>query len=257
MWKIIKYLAPKSFDDGLSHCNRLGMKLVSGRGITSMLDVGCGDGALTMEFAAAAGANRVAGIEFVDDVREQAIARGIDCRKADLNDVWPFESAEFDLVLSSQNIEHLHNTRRYLEEAFRCLKPGGQVLILTENLASWANIGSLVFGWQPFSTTNINGFSAGNPLTWHRDEPKDEEFVQEWQATGVSGTVGHVRVLAYRGLAELLQLTGFTNIELRTRGYLPLWGPLSDMVCAIDRRHGHFLVASGEKPGENTGRQQE
>ena len=247
MSKFLKYIAPKAFNDGLDRCNRLGMKLAHRIPGGSMLDVGCGDGALSLAFASVMGAVHVSGIEYVDDVREQAIARGIDCRKADLNESWPFESGEFDLVLSSQNIEHLHNTRRYLEEAYRCLKPGGQVLILTENLASWVNIGSLVFGWQPFSTTNINGFSAGNPLTWHRDEPRNDNFIQEWQATGVSGTVGHVRVLAYRGLAELLQLVGFRNISMYTRGYLPLWGALSDMLCAIDRRHGHFLIASGEK----------
>jgi SAM-dependent methyltransferase len=251
MRKILKYIAPKSFNDGLDRCNRLGVKLLRGGKIVSMLDAGCGDGSLTMQFANASGAERIAGIEYVDELREKAIQFGIDCRKADLNDVWPFVDGEFELIFSSQNIEHLHNTRRYLEEAYRCLRQGGKILVLTENLASWANIGSLIFGWQPFSTTNINGFSAGNPLTWHRGDPRDEEFIQEWQSTGVSGTVGHVRVLAYSGLAELLSLVGFSNIKMYTRGYLPLWGWLSDVLCSIDRRHGHFLIAMGEKPNKS------
>ncbi len=109
------------------------------------------------------------------------------------------------------------------------------------------NIGALFFGWQPFSTTNINGWSIGNPLIWHKDEPRDEAFMTIWQNTGVSGTVGHVRVLAYSGLKELLEKVGFKNVQVFSKGYLPLWGFISDVFCALDKRHGHFLVATGHK----------
>lgn len=105
----------------------------------------------------------------------------------------------------------------------------------------------MIFGWQPFSTTNINGLSLGNPFIWHINEPKDAQFLEKWQDTGVSGTVGHVRVLAFRGLKELLEKVGFKNVEVYTTGYLPLYGKLSDFFCKLDRRHGHFLIATGFK----------
>jgi len=247
MRKLLKYIAPKSFNDGLSRCNALGKKLIRRTGIERFLDVGCGNGKLTLEFAEIARPREIYGIEYVDSLCRAAEEKGIRCISQDVNATWSYESDFFDLILSSQSIEHVHNTRLYLEECHRTLLPGGQVIILTENLSSWVNIGALVFGWQPFSTTNINGWSLGNPLIWHADEPRNEEFMSTWQASGVSGTVGHVRVLAYRGLKDLLEKVGFREVRVYTRGYLPLWGPLSDLLCAIDRRHGHFLVGTGVK----------
>lgn len=250
MRKLLKLTAPGIFLNGLEKCNKLGMDLIARNDNTSMLDVGCGDGTLTLRFAEAGGIQEIHGIEIVDSLRAKAENKGIRCTAQDLNASWKYDSGSFDLILSSQNIEHLHNTRLYLQECLRCLRIGGQLIVLTENLASWANIGALVFGWQPFSTTNINGLSVGNPLIWHLDEPRDTEFMETWQSTGISGTVGHVRVLSYIGLRDLMEEVGFRNIRMHTRGWFPLWGLASDIMCMIDRRHGHFLIATGFKKGD-------
>ena len=247
MRRLLKIIAPRAFNDGLARCNNLGKKLIAKKEIDKTLDVGCGDGKLTMEFAKIVKPKEVYGIEFVDEFRQRAESKGIKCIKCDLNGKWDYRDGSFDLIISSQNIEHIHNTRLYLEECYRCLKWGGQLMILTENLASWVNIGALVFGWQPFSTTNINGWSLGNPFIWHIYEPKDHKFFKKWQDTGVSGLVGHVRVLAFKGLKNLLEKVGFKNVKVYTKGYLPFQGKLSDFLCYIDRRHGHFLIATGSK----------
>lgn len=248
MRSFLKRFAPWTFMNGLERGNELGMELVAGRRVDKMLDLGCKDGEITLRFAAAAGAREVWGVEYVEEFRELAQGKGIHCVPGDLNDTWQVPGGEFDLVLSSQSIEHMHNTRHYLEECFRCLKPGGQLLVLTENLSSWSNIGALVFGWQPFSCTSINGWVLGNPLTWDLDDPVDPEFLERMQPQGVSGTVGHVRVLSYRGLRDVLLKAGFSGVEVRSRGYLPFWGTLSDLLCRADPRHGHFLVANAYRP---------
>lgn len=250
MIPFLKYIAPKAFNSGLDRCNRMGLRLIAHRDYERMLDVGCGDGSLTLEFAKIAGAKELFGIELVDSYRAEAEKKGIRCISQDLNSPWDYESDSFDFILSSQNIEHIHNTRLYLQECYRCLRRGGQFIVLTENLASWVNIGSLIFGWQPFSTTNINGLSVGNPFIWHKDEPRDTAFIDTWQATGVSGTVGHVRVLAFMGLRDLMEEVGFRNIRMETKGWLPLWGVFSDLMCYLDRRHGHFLIATGFKKSD-------
>ena len=167
----LSWYSPKAFNDGLDKCNRLGMELLrSKRRGVRLLDVGCGDGTLTMEFVSAARAVEVHGLEYVDEAIKIARKKGIKVKKQDLNLPWKgIKSDYFDYVISSQNIEHMHNTRLYLEECYRVLKKGGKVVILTENLASLTNLSSLFFGWQPFSFTCIDGFNLGNPPTRHID----------------------------------------------------------------------------------------
>lgn len=43
----------------------------------------------------------------------------------------PFNDMEFDLVLSSQVLEHVENTELYLSECHRVLKPGGILILST------------------------------------------------------------------------------------------------------------------------------
>lgn len=251
MIKLLKSIAPIAFNDGLKRCNDIGKKVIGKMpkgGV--LLDVGCGSGELTMEFAEKLRAKKVMGIEVVDEEILEAEKKGVACIKSDLNLKWQVEDDIADVVLSSQNIEHLHNTRLYLAECKRVLKPGGKVVILTENLSSWMNVFSLVLGWQPFSTTNINGWSIGNPLAYHKDKEKDEAFTKKMTEEGLSGATGHVRVLSYFGLKDMLKRSGFKNIKMYTRGYLPLWGIISDVLCGVDRVHGHFLIAEAEKEQE-------
>lgn len=249
MRRLLKWYAPKAFDSGLLECNNLAKRLLLKNPVENFLDIGCGDGALTLEFAKILKPKNIYGIEFVDDIKKKAEEKGITCVKEDLNGRWSLKSESFDFILSSQSIEHMHNTRFYLEECFRCLKCGGQVIILTENLASWINIGSLLFGWQPFSTTSVNGWAIGNPFIWYSGETreKENEFINKNLDSGVSGTIGHVRVLAYRGLRDALLKAGFKDVKVYGAGYLPFWGPISRILCKIDKRHGHFLAASAVK----------
>ncbi|MDD4869468.1 MAG: class I SAM-dependent methyltransferase [Kiritimatiellae bacterium] len=144
---VFEKIASIIFADGLERCNRLGLKIIAPRPVEQFLDIGCGNGSLTTTFASRAGARKIYGIEIDPGMLPRCEARGIRCSNIDLKEKWSFESDRFDLILSSQNIEHITNTRVYLEECHRCLKPGGQIIIMTENFASWANIFALIFGW--------------------------------------------------------------------------------------------------------------
>lgn len=241
--KVKKFIAVKSFMDGLIKSWTIAKMFIK-KPARRLLDLGCGDGKISLEFVKIARAKEIYGIEVVPRFCRKASQRGIKCIIGDLNQKWELKSDFFDLIFSSQVIEHLYNTRLFFEESYRCLKPGGQLIITTENLASWINIGALVFGWQPFSTTNINGWSLGNPLTWHLDEPKDKEFMRQYHTTG---EIGHIRVLSFQGLVDLLKKVGFKKVKACSTGYLPLWGKLSDFLCSVDKRHGNFLIASAEK----------
>jgi SAM-dependent methyltransferase len=200
----------------------------------SLVDLGCDDGSLTARLAARVGADTVYGVEIVDERAEIAEQRGIHVERSDLNAPLPFTEGMFDVVCSNQVIEHLRDTDLFVSEVFRILRPSGYAVISTENLASWHNIASLLFGWQPFSLTNVSyqSGSIGNPLALHRGE------AFEWQSWE------HVRVFAYRGLSELFAAHGFIVESIDGAGYFPL----PARVGRFAPRHAAFITLKARRP---------
>jgi SAM-dependent methyltransferase len=152
----------------------------------------------------------------------------------DLDQGIPWADASFDIVHANQVIEHVSCVDRFCDEIFRVLRPGGCVVVSTENASSWHNVLAAAMGWQIFSLTNFSSRQAGlgNPLALHRREHSN------------LGSWTHKVVLSYRGLIELLEVAGFEGITVRGAGYYPL--PAG--VGAIDVRHAHFLAARARKP---------
>lgn len=202
----------------------------------SLLDCGCDDGEWTLRLGTRVGAVRLYGIEIVDERRQAALRKGILAEPGDLNEPFPYEDGQFEIVHANQVIEHLKDTDNFVKEIKRTLKPGGYAVICTENLASWHNIFSLVFGWQPFSLTNVceKRFQIGNPLAIHYDIAPSNP--QSWQ---------HNRVFTYRGLKEIFTVHGFVVERIEGSGYYPLPNRLSK----LDPRHAAFLTLKIRKAG--------
>src|SRR5687768_17294344 len=135
-----------------------------------LIDLGCDDGTHSVQFGANAGAVLVHGLDIDSERVRHAAARGMVACAGDLNERFPFSDESFDIVCSNQVIEHVKDTDRFVSETYRILRPGGYALISTENLASWHNLAALLFGWQPFSLTNVSARerAIGNPLALHR-----------------------------------------------------------------------------------------
>lgn len=86
-------------------------------GIKSFLDVGCGDKYLQQ-------ACHESGWNYL----------GIDYSDANFEfDTFPVNDASFDIICSLAVIEHLTNPDNFLNEVFRCLKPGGLLYLSTPN----------------------------------------------------------------------------------------------------------------------------
>jgi 2-polyprenyl-3-methyl-5-hydroxy-6-metoxy-1,4-benzoquinol methylase len=200
----------------------------------SLIDLGCDDGSLTVRLAQRVGAREVHGVEIVEERAQIAERRGVIVTRTDLNAPLPFEDGSFEVVCSNQVIEHLRDTDLFVSEVFRILCPRGYAVISTENLASWHNIASLIFGWQPFSLTNVSHQSGaiGNPFAIHRST----SF--EWKSWE------HVRVFAYRGLSELFSSHGFEVDSIEGAGYFPL----PARVGRSDPRHAAFITVRACKP---------
>ena len=154
-----------------------------------------------------------------------------------MNEPLPYDAESFDVVHSNQVIEHLEKTDVFVKEIHRVLKPTGYAIVSTNNLASWHNVFSLLLGMQPTPCHVSDNVIVGN-----RFDPKRG---QEHPEKGFT----HLRVFAYQGLKELLELYGLAVEELVTSGYYPLPPRAADLLCRLDRRHGAFLIARVRRDG--------
>ena len=209
----------------------------------SLLDVGCGDGSFLFRYLSKV-PNEFYGVEGSPPRKLKAAKRGINVLNYDLNARWPFETHRFDVVFASQVIEHLHNTRLFIEEMYRVLKPGGTAIVTSENLCSLLNCIALVLGYTPFSLMQVCGRYLGNPLGLHYQEPIDEPLPNDDPA--FAGVSGHVRVLALRQARELFEQSGFT-VELHSISILPLPDILSRSLERFVSNRGHYLLIRARK----------
>ena len=63
--------------------------------------------------------------------------RGFNPVKVDVNEAFPFEDGEFNLVTCLEVIEHIKTPDNMLKEITRVLKPGGSLIISTPNINWW------------------------------------------------------------------------------------------------------------------------
>jgi SAM-dependent methyltransferase len=209
------------------------LELIEGEHYPRICDLGCDDGAWTMELARAATAQEVHGVEIVDSRAALARERGVLVAVADLGNRLPYDDEYFDLVHSNQVIEHVGDLEIFLAEVHRILRPGGVSIISTENGSSWHNIAAATLGWQIFSLTNVSPRRAGvgNPFALHRGDQLD---LASWT---------HKTIFNYRGLVEIHQLYGLQPTRVLGAGY----HPLPPRVGRLDARHAHFLTVKATR----------
>jgi ubiquinone/menaquinone biosynthesis C-methylase UbiE len=98
-----------------------------------MLETGCGRGEFLNNF-------KDLGLDVVGvDISPEAtiFENDLDVRLCDVeNEKLPFDDNTFDVVYSKSFIEHLYYPERYLEEAYRVLKPNGVLLTLVPDWES-------------------------------------------------------------------------------------------------------------------------
>lgn len=162
---------------------------------TRVLDVGCGNGFTCGEFLRRG--CHVTGIDLSESGIAQARAAYPDARfelmAADDCVLAQLGEPPFDLVISTEVVEHLYDPRSYARGCFAALRPGGTFICTTPYHGYFKNLLlSLAGKWD----------THANPL---------------WDG-------GHIKLWSRRTLTQLLVETGFTHPVFRGAGRLPgLW----------------------------------
>jgi SAM-dependent methyltransferase len=142
-------------------------------------------------------------------------------------DVWPVSDASVDLVLCTETLEHVLETRHFLAEAARCLVPGGTLLLTIPFAARWHFIPYDYWRFTPSSLDHLlttSGFHStrvyarGNAYTVACYKVMTLILLLLMPQTGskVSGLLLRLAGLAFLPLFVLLAVVA--NLSLRSRG---------------------------------------
>lgn len=242
--KLLQRIVSTAHRRSCQRCNDWSGRKVAALRPRALLDVGCADGSFLFGYLDYK-PEIFCGIEASPSLRKQAEARGINTGAVDLNGVWPYADATFDVVHCSQVIEHLHNTRLFVQELLRVLKPGGTALVTSENLTSFLNLGAMLLGYTPFTLMRCCGWYLGNPLGLHYGEHVEEGVPITDPA--FAGVTGHVRALGALQAKELFERIGF-RATVSSIGLMPLPDWLGRRLEPLLPRRGHLLLIEAKKP---------
>lgn len=160
---------------------------------TRVLDVGCGNGYTAGVFMGKG--CEVVGIDKSPDgveIARRTYPQGrFEVMAADEKLLFGLNCQPFDIVISTEVLEHVYDPHTFARGCYDALRPGGRFICSTPYHGYLKNLAlSLSNQWDQHA----------NPL-WHG---------------------GHIKFWSRKTISQLLTDTGFTNLQFRTAGRIPL-----------------------------------
>ena len=213
-----------------------------------VLDVGCGPGWLTVQYALAGA--RVTAIDLtstaVDLTRRFLVYKGLDAEVREANaESLPFPSGEFDLVVSSGVLHHTPNVQKALSECQRVLKDGAHAKLTFYHKGLLH--GPLVFR---ATRTAMRLFGVKHPgADLARTSVSVDDFIRQYDGAANPIGVGKTTAEWTRQLAA----AGFTVSDHELHFFPKRFLPLSQIVPTaihrwLDSRVGTMIYFRADKP---------
>ncbi|VVB89718.1 Ubiquinone biosynthesis O-methyltransferase [uncultured archaeon] len=158
-----------------------------------ILDIGCGDGYLSVLICEKTQAN-LYGCDISENGLRAAKKRGIIVKKVDISSgALPYPDNYFDAIFCGEFIEHIFDTDNFAEEMKRIIKKDGYIILTTPNLASWFNRILMILGYQPYGY-EISTIKLFGGLCLYDSNVKPS---------------GHIRVFALSAIKECFKFHGY------------------------------------------------
>jgi len=138
--------------------------------------------------------NEVHGIELNPEAAKMAKKRGVKVKMADIEEGIPYPDDSFNGILAFEIIEHLFDTKFFLEECRRVLQKNGFIIISTPNLNGLYHRFLTLFGFHIHYLGTYPGDIHGD----------------------------HIRIFNVRTLVDLLKMTGFEPDLIKGTSYFPI-----------------------------------
>lgn len=137
----------------------------AGKPPVSVLDIGAGHGAFTKKLHEAGYQ-----VSACDLFPEYYRYPEVPCSQVDITTGLPYADATFDMAVSIEVMEHIHDHEAFFREASRILKPGGKLLFSTPNILSLkARVRFLMtgfaYGFGPLDYQKHDGLQHVSSLT--------------------------------------------------------------------------------------------
>ena len=160
-----------------------------------ILDVGCGNGSVALEFATRG--YSMVGIDLAEAgvriARENCPSCRFEVLAADKHVLENLGEQPFDLVYSAEVVEHLYDPRSFMAGCYAATKSQGRFICTTPFHGYWKNLAiSLVDGWDKHVDSLYDG--------------------------------GHIKFFSRKTLSTLMTEAGFRNLQFHGTGRYPyLW----------------------------------
>lgn len=182
------------------------------------------------------------GIEWNPDLVAAAQSKSLNVQQGDLNKAIDYSDDKFRCIFGLSVLEHLLNPCSFLKEAYRCLEPGGTLVLLTPNISTYFTIFQLLLGKMPSS-----GPHPDSELLIRREEMFQVTSLEEQVFEGDFPVHRHLVIFSYRVLAKYLEMLGFRHIDGRGFGLYPFPNFSQPLLEKIDPYHCHQMVFIAKK----------